>query len=104
VAFAACSAFGTLGYPLNAAGFPVAMAGRAHTALNLLVFVGAFSAQWGVGLAIDALTARGAAAASAHGAALGGLLGLQVAAFLWFLVAPRLRPARAWAHSGSKGS
>jgi predicted MFS family arabinose efflux permease len=33
--------------------FPVAMAGRANTAINFVSFTGAFAMQWGIGLVID---------------------------------------------------
>jgi predicted MFS family arabinose efflux permease len=33
--------------------FPVAMAGRANTAINFVSFTGAFAMQWGIGLLID---------------------------------------------------
>lgn len=35
--------------------FPVAMAGRATTGINFIVFVGAFGMQWGLGLIVDLL-------------------------------------------------
>jgi predicted MFS family arabinose efflux permease len=87
IAYGTFSSFGTLAYPLAAQGFPVALAGRASTALNVLVFLGAFGLQWGLGLAIDALRAGGLDAAGAHRAAFAGLLAAQVAAYAWFLAA-----------------
>ncbi|HSB18924.1 MAG TPA: MFS transporter [Anaeromyxobacteraceae bacterium] len=89
IAFGAFSSFGTLAYPVAAQGFPAALAGRASTALNLLVFVGAFGIQWGLGVAIDALRAGGLGDAAAHRAAFGGLLGAQVLAYAWFAVSGR---------------
>src|SRR5690606_12008939 len=59
VAYGICASFGTLGYAQTAAGFPVALAGRATTAYNLLVFAGAFGAQWGMGVGIDLLADAG---------------------------------------------
>jgi predicted MFS family arabinose efflux permease len=35
-------------------GFPREVAGRANTALNLMMFVGSFVSQWGIGLVVDA--------------------------------------------------
>ena len=37
-------------------GFPRELAGRANTALNLVMFSGSFATQWGIGLVAD--TAR----------------------------------------------
>ena len=56
IAYGVCAGFGTLGYSLTAAGFPLALAGRATTTYNLMVFAGGFGAQWGMGLLIDLLT------------------------------------------------
>ena len=85
VAYGICAGFGTLGYSLTAAGFPLALAGRATTAYNLLVFAGGFGAQWGMGLLIDGLVARGLDAPGSLRGAFGLLLLLQAAAFAWFL-------------------
>jgi MFS family permease len=84
--FACC---GTLLYTVNARTFPVELAGRAATALNVSVFLGAFGLQWGLGVAIDVLRARGMDAAAAHRAAFGALLVLQVLAFALFLATAR---------------
>ena len=65
--------------------FPLALAGRVNTALNLLVFAGAFGLQWGIGLLVDLLQAGGASAASAYRSTFGLLLVLQVASWVWFL-------------------
>jgi sugar phosphate permease len=39
--------------------FPARMAGRANTAYNLLLFIGAFVVQWGIGLLIDVIKGHG---------------------------------------------
>jgi hypothetical protein len=93
IAYGAFSCFGTLVYPRAAQGFPASLAGRATTALNVLVFLGAFGLQWGLGVAIDALRAAGLANAGAHRAAFAGLLGAQVLAYAWFAAAGRRRVA-----------
>ena len=49
----------SLSQPAVAQAFPAAQAGRALSAFNLVIFVGVFSVQWGLGLLIDALTWRG---------------------------------------------
>lgn len=90
-AYGAFSSFGTLAYSLTAAGFARQLSGRANTAVNLLVFVGAFSLQWGLGLLIEYLQSRGLDVAATHRAAFLTLLALQLAAFVWFLAAGRRR-------------
>ena len=44
---------GNLAYALLTAQFPVTLAGRANTALNLGAFIGAFGIQWLFGVAVD---------------------------------------------------
>jgi hypothetical protein len=65
--------------------FPPQLAGRVNTGLNLLVFVAAFSAQWGVGAVINLWpnTLIGYAP-DGYRAGFGLLLALQVLAVLWF--------------------
>ena len=77
---------GNIAYSQLTAAFPVALSGRVNTALNLLVFVGAFGLQWGIGAAVDGFVASGMGRAEAFRSTLGGLLVAQVFAFLWFLV------------------
>lgn len=89
IAYGACAAFGTLGYSQTAAGFPLALAGRATTAYNLMVFAGAFGTQWGIGLVVDLRLAAGETPADALRAAFVLLLALQGAAGLWFVAASR---------------
>lgn len=89
-AYGAFSSFGTLAYSQAAAGFPLSLSGRANTAFNLMVFVGAFAVQWGLGVLIELLQAQGQGAASAHRMAFLVLLGAQGFAYLWFCFAPRL--------------
>ena len=77
---------GNIAYSQLAAAFPVALSGRVNTALNLLVFVGAFGLQWGIGAAVDGFVGSGMGRADAFRATLAGLLATQVLAFGWFLV------------------
>jgi len=51
--FAFCSTSGTLLYAVVSRSFDPSLAGRVNTAFNLLVFVGAFGLQWGLGLVIE---------------------------------------------------
>jgi hypothetical protein len=66
IAYGTFSSFGTLAYSQAAAGFPVALSGRVNTAFNLMVFIGAFGVQWGLGLLIDLLQTGGQSVAAAH--------------------------------------
>jgi predicted MFS family arabinose efflux permease len=54
----ACT-FVSLSQPALALAYPAAVAGRALSAYNLVIFLGVFSVQWGIGLMIDALVMRG---------------------------------------------
>ena len=88
-AFGAFACFGTLLYAANARNFPLELAGRASTALNVAVFFGAFGIQWGVGALVDLLRGRGWDPAAAHRAAFWTLLALQVLACALFLATAR---------------
>lgn len=81
----ACFSLSNIAYSLVAQAFPPAMSGRANTALNLLVFAGAFGLQWGIGVLVDLLQAGGWAGDAAFRAAYCSLLGAQVLALGWLL-------------------
>jgi hypothetical protein len=102
-AYGAFSSFGTLSYPEAARSFPVSLSGRVNTALNVVVFVGAFAIQWGMGLSIDALRAAGLGAADAHRVTFAALLLLQALSYGWFLAAPRPLPRPAVAAGEGAG-
>ncbi|MCX8017110.1 MAG: MFS transporter, partial [Rhodocyclaceae bacterium] len=87
---------GNLAYALLAAEFPVALAGRANTALNLGAFVGAFGIQWLFGVAVDALRTLGLAAPAAMRLSLLGLLALQAAGWGWYVLEGRRAVRAAW--------
>jgi predicted MFS family arabinose efflux permease len=87
--------FGTAGILAFAAlsqSFPLHLSGRANTALNLLVFVCAFAAQWGIGSIIGRwpVTAEGGYAPRGYQAAFMVLVVLQLASIFWFWLAGRL--------------
>lgn len=87
--------FGTSGilpYAVLSQHFPAGLSGRATTAVNLLVFVAAFCAQWGIGAIIELwpVSPEGRYAPAGYQAAFALMLILQAAAFLWFLVAGRM--------------
>lgn len=82
----ACFSLSNIAYSLVAQAFPSRLSGRANTALNLLVFAGAFGLQWGIGGLVDGLQAAGLPATAAYRSAFFSLLGLQaisLGAFLW---------------------
>ena len=87
----ACFSLSNISYSLVATAFPPALSGRANTALNLLVFAGAFGLQWGIGVLVDALQAAGWTVDTAYRAAFFTLLGGQVLALGWLLVSGRRR-------------
>lgn len=91
VAFAFFSTSGTLMYALLTQNFAGAVAGRVNTALNLMVFIGAFAIQWGIGLVIEFWELPDGAGYDPAGYKVALLLVgiLQVLAFLWFI-----RPVR----------
>ena len=81
--------FGTAGiisYAVLSQSFPVHLAGRANTALNLLVFVVAFIAQWGIGAVIELwpVTAEGGYDPAGYRTAFGIMLSLQILGLIWF--------------------
>jgi MFS family permease len=83
----------TLSQPAVGQAFPAALAGRALSAFNLMIFVGVFAVQWGIGLGIDALRSAGWSAEQAHRLAFAGFLGLCLLAGLWLNLS-RWRAAR----------
>jgi hypothetical protein len=59
--------------------------GRSSTALNLMIFSGAFAVQWGLGLGIDAAQQHaGLSKPQAMQAGMAALCGLQLASWLWY--------------------
>lgn len=111
------AASGSLSYALLSQHFARDLAGRANTALNVLVFLAAFAVQWGIGIVLsgweDPVTHH--YDPSGYRIAFGGVAGLQVVALLWFLrqwharaderlpapTGPVPRPVDAYAESGS---
>lgn len=80
----------TLSLPTLAQAFPRALAGRALSAYNLVIFGGVFVVQWGIGLLVDAFAAQGATPVQAFRAAMVLYLACNAGAYAWFLLrAPR---------------
>lgn len=86
IVLAVCVTVGTLAQTSMSLSFPATLAGRANTAFNLLLFVGAFAVQWGIGLLIDVFTAYGATPAGAMRSAFAVCLACQAAAFAAYLL------------------
>ena len=82
---------GSLSYSLLSAHFAPALSGRVTTTLNLLLFIGAFTLQWGLGVLIDGLGAAGFATPAAYRATFALLLILQAASYAWFLIEGKRR-------------
>jgi len=83
--------FGTTGiipYAVLSQSFPIHLSGRVNTGLNLLVFICAFAAQWGIGTIISLWpgTAAGGYSPPGYQAGFAMMLGLQVTALLWFFI------------------
>ncbi|MBT9490258.1 MAG: MFS transporter [Rubrivivax sp.] len=74
----------SLSQPAVGQAFPAALAGRALSAYNLVIFSGVFAVQWGIGLAIDALRAAGLAPVSAFQVAFGIYGVLCALSYVWF--------------------
>ncbi len=91
LALALCVPVTTLVQSNVGLAFPAALAGRANSAYNLQLFIGAFAAQWGFGVLADAFKVHGAPSGHAFRMALASVLALQAAAWLYFL-ASRAQP------------
>ncbi len=64
--------------------FPVSLAGRVSTAYNLLMFIGAFVTQWGIGVAIDLFHHIGWTESAAIRGSFALCLGLQALVYVIF--------------------
>ncbi len=88
VLFCVCASVVTLSQPAVAQVFDAALAGRALSAFNLVIFVGVFCVQWGIGLAVDALLARGWPEEAAFQGAFFTLACGVALAYAWFVRPP----------------
>ncbi len=71
--------------PVVAMAFPPQLAGRALSAFNLVIFVGIFLVQWGIGLGADAFESLGWSAADALRGAMGVFGALSAACWARFV-------------------
>jgi len=92
IVFAAVITVTTLAQTHVSLSFPPQQVGRANSAFNLTLFIGAFSIQWGLGVLIDFFVAYGLTPSMAMRMAWAGYLLLQIVA-LGFFVANRAMPA-----------
>ncbi len=72
----------------TALAFPRNMAGRVLTTFNLVMFGGAFSIQWGIGLLADLFSAWQYSPRNALTMAFACLVVLQLCSLAWFLLRP----------------
>jgi len=79
-------ASGTLFYSGLVGLHEPALAGRVNTTLNLVVFVGAFVLQWGIGVVVEAWSSPGEPLSPVgYQVAFGTLAGLQLLSLLWLV-------------------
>lgn len=93
LAFGLCAGFAALMYSAVTRSFARAMAGRAVTALNLFLFVGAFVLQYAIGWVIDLVPGSTPEAYAPEGytLAFGTLVAAQSCAIVWFALGGRVR-------------
>lgn len=87
--FCVSCTFVSLSQPAVGMAFSPALAGRALSAFNLVIFAGVFVVQWGIGLAVDAFAAAGMGTVSSFQAAMGLFLACNAGAYAWFLLRGR---------------
>jgi MFS family permease len=83
--FCITSSFVALAQPAVGMAFPAALAGRALSAYNLVLFLGVFVVQWGMGLMIDGFKAEGLQEPQAFQAAMAVFLTCCLASYGYFL-------------------
>ncbi len=83
--FCLTSSFVSLAQPAVGQAFPAALAGRALSAYNLVIFAGIFVVQWGIGLAVDLFKSLGWATIASFQAAMTVFLIFSMAAYGYFL-------------------
>lgn len=83
--FCVSCTFVSLAQPAVGMAFPAALAGRALSAYNLVIFLGVFVVQWGIGLALDAFRALGWNEVGAFRGAMASFLACSVLSYAYFL-------------------
>ncbi|CAA9411618.1 MAG: Uncharacterized MFS-type transporter [uncultured Ramlibacter sp.] len=87
--FCVTSTFVSLAQPAVGMAFPAALAGRALSAYNLVIFLGVFVVQWGIGLLVDGFGALGWSVIASFRGALAAFLVCSAASYAWFLMGNR---------------
>jgi predicted MFS family arabinose efflux permease len=83
--FCISATFVSLAQPAVGMAFPSALAGRALSAYNLVIFAGVFVVQWGIGLLVDAFTALGWDSVASFRGAMGAFLMTCCYGYFWFV-------------------
>jgi predicted MFS family arabinose efflux permease len=86
--------FVALAQPAVGMAFPPAQAGRALSAYNLVLFLGVFSTQWGIGLLVDLARSAGLGEVDAFRAAMAAFLACCVLAYAHFMIRSRDNPGQ----------
>jgi hypothetical protein len=81
-----------LAQPAVGLAFPAALAGRALSAYNLVIFAGVFCMQWGIGLMIDGFAAFGWPRSMAFQAAVAVFLTVGLVSYVNFMLSIRQNP------------
>ncbi len=81
--------FTAVNYAKATLSFPPQMAGRANTSLNFVVFIGAFSVQWGMGVVADSFASFGWNGADSLRAAFVVWIFTQAFSLFWLLRKPK---------------
>ncbi len=84
--------FVSLAQPAVGMAFAPALAGRALSAYNLVIFAGVFVVQWGVGLAVDGFKLLGLSEIQAFQSAMSVFLLCCVLSYFYFLIAKSHNP------------
>ena len=84
--FCVSCTFVALSQPAVALAFPQALAGRALSAYNLVIFAGVFVVQWGIGLAVDTFAARGLSTVVSFQLAMAVCLACNTAAYASYML------------------
>jgi MFS family permease len=98
-AFCVSCTFASLAQPAVGMAFPPALAGRALSGYNLVIFSGVFVVQWGIGLLIDGFAASGLDTVNAFRAAMAVFLACSAASYGYFMLANRDNRSIATVHS-----
>ncbi len=83
--FCLTSSFVSLAQPAVGQAFPAALAGRALSAYNLVIFSGIFIVQWGIGLTVDLFKSWGWPTVAAFQGAMAVFLICSMASYGYFL-------------------